>query len=139
RDLMLKRIVTIAVTAVLAGAFLTSCGSSTPTTTTTAKGSLTSLVGDTPGLCDAVSFPFNVTDLSLIGYSPTGSGTGTTPINASNANPPIVKINLGCLRDFTTVLNISPANVGTYDIAYFTLSEPALTFYDPTILPPSPP
>ncbi|MGA2611077.1 MAG: DUF5666 domain-containing protein [Terriglobia bacterium] len=135
---MLKRIVTIAVTAVLAGAFLTSCGSSTPTTTV-ATGSLTSLVGDTPGLCDAVSFPFNVTDLSLIGYSLTGTGAGTTPINPSSASAPEIKINLGCLRDFTTVLNISPANVGTYDIAYLTLTAPQLVFYDPTILPPNPP
>jgi len=136
---MLKRIVTIAVTAVLAGAFLNSCGSSKPTTTAV-TGSLTSLVGDIPGLCDAVSFPFNVTDLSLIGYSSTGSGAaGTTPINPSVASAPEIKINLGCLRDFTTVLNMSPANVGTYDIAYFTLSEPQLIFYDPTILPPNPP
>jgi hypothetical protein len=37
------------------------------------------------------------------------------------------------------VLNISPANVGTYDYAYITLSEPQLIFYDPTILPPNPP
>ena len=141
---MLKRIVTIAVTAVLAVAFLTSCGSS-KSTTTAATGSLTSLVGDTPGLCDAVSFPFNVTDLSLIGYTLTwpgsgaGGGAGTTPINPGIASPPEIKINLGCLRDFTTVLNISPANVGTYDIAYITLSEPQLIFYDPTILPPNPP
>jgi len=136
---MLKRIVTIAVTAVLAGAFLNSCGSSKPTTTAV-TGSLTSLVGDTPGLCDAVSFPFSVTDLSLVGYSSTGSGAaGTTPINPSTTSAPEIKINLGCLRDFTTVLNMSPANVGTYDIAYFTLSEPQLIFYDPTILPPNPP
>jgi hypothetical protein len=135
---MLKRMVTIAVTAVLAVAFLNSCGSSKPTTTT-ATGSLTSLVGDTPGLCDAVSFPVNVTDLSLIGYSPTGAGAGTTPINASSATAPEIRINLGCLRDFTTALNINSANVGTYDYAYFTLSEPQLIFYDPTILPPTPP
>jgi hypothetical protein len=139
---MLKRIVTIAVTAVLGGAFLTSCGSSNPTTTTP-KGSLTSLVGDTPGLCDVVSFPFNVTDLSLIGVSLSGTGAGggagTTPINASTANAPEIKINLGCLRDFTTALNISPANAGTYNTAFITLSEPQLIFYDATILPPNPP
>jgi hypothetical protein len=136
---MVKRIVTIAVTAVLAVAFLTSCGGSKPKPTTP-TGSLTSLVGDTPGLCDAVSFQLNVTDLSLIGYSSTGTGAaGTTPINSSSVSAPEIKINLGCLRDFTTVLNISPANVGTYDIAYFTLTEPQLIFYDPTILPPSPP
>jgi hypothetical protein len=135
---MLKRIVTIAVTAVLAGAFLTSCGSSTAKTPA-ATGSLTSLVGDIPGLCDAMSFPFNVTDLSLVGYSPTGAGAGTTPINPSSVSAPEIRVNLTCLRDFTTVLNISPANVGTYDYAYFTLSEPQMIFYDPTILPPSPP
>ena len=135
---MLKRIVTIAVTAVLAVAFLNSCGSSKPTTTA-ATGSLTSLVGDTPGLCDAVSFPFDVTGLSLTGFSPTGTAASTTPINSSSASPPEIRINLGCLRDFTTALNISSANVGTYDYAYFTLSEPQLVFYDPTILPPNPP
>jgi len=135
---MLKRIATIAVTAVLAGAFLISCGSS-KTKPPAITGSLTSLVGDTPGLCDAVSFLFNVTDLSLVGYSPTGAGAGTTPINPSSVSAPEIKLNLGCLRDFTTVLNISPANVGTYDYAYFTLSGPQLIFYDPTILPPSPP
>jgi hypothetical protein len=135
---MRKRIVTIAVVAALAGGFLTSCGSSS-TKPTPARGSLTSLVGDMPGLCDAMSLPFNVTDLSLVGYSPTGAGAGTTPINPSAATAPEIKINLSCLRDFTTVLNINPANVGTYDYAYFTLSEPQLIFYDPTILPPSPP
>ena len=135
---MLKRIVTFALTAVLAVAFLTSCGGSKPDTPA-ATGSLTSLVGDTPGLCDAVSFPLYVNDLSLIGYTSIGTSAGTTPINASLANPPVIRINLSCLRDFTTVLNVGPANVGTYDIAYFTLSQPILDFYDPTILPPSPP
>jgi hypothetical protein len=37
------------------------------------------------------------------------------------------------------VLNTGPANVGTYNYAYITLSEPTLFFYDPTILPPNPP
>jgi hypothetical protein len=143
---MLKRIVTIAVTAVLAAAFLTSCGSS-KSTTPPATGSLTSLVSDTPGVCDAVSLPFNVTHLYFIGFTLAGTGAGggagggaaTTPINPGLASPPEIRINLGCLRDFTTVLNISPANVGTYDYAFITLSEPQLTFYDPTILPPNPP
>jgi len=135
---MLKRIITVAVTAVLAGAFLTSCGSS-KTKPPAETGSLTTLVADTPGLCDAVSFPFDVTDLSFVGYSPTGGGAGTTPINPSTVSAPLIRMNLTCLRDFTTVLNISPAKVGTYDVAYLTLSEPQLIFYDPTILPPNPP
>jgi hypothetical protein len=143
---MLKRIVTIALTAVLAAAFLTSCGSS-KSTTPAVTGSLTCLVSDTPGVCDAVSFPFNITHLYFIGYTLSGSGPGggagggaaTTPINPGILNPPIIKINLGCLRDFTTVLNIGPANIGTYDLAFITLSTPQLIFYDPTILPPNPP
>jgi len=143
---MLKRIVTIALTAVLASAFLTSCGSS-KSTTPAVTGSLTSLVGDTPGVCDAVSFPFNIPHLYFIGYTLAGTGPGsgagggaaTTPINPFLASPPEIKINLGCLRDSTTVLNISPANVGIYDYAYITLSAPQLIFYDPTILPPNPP
>jgi hypothetical protein len=136
---MLKRIVTITLVAVLAGALLTSCGGSKakPTTPT---GSLTTLVGDLPGLCDAVSFPFNVTALALTGSSTNGQTiSGTAPINPSSPTAPIIRINLGCLRDFTTVLNMNPANVGTYNNAYITVSEPQLIFYDPTILPPNPP
>ena len=132
---MLKRIATITLTGVLAVAFLTSCGGSSNTKPKPPTGSLTTLVGDIPGLCDAVSFPMNVTDLILYGLN----GAATVPINASSASAPEIKINLGCLRDFTTVLNQSSANVGTYNTAYITLSEPQLTFYDPTILPPSPP
>jgi hypothetical protein len=135
---MLKRIVTVALRAVLAVAILTSCGGSSKTTTPTATGSLITLVGDLPGVCDAVSFPFNVTDLSLTGSSIYGQTiAATTPINASSVSTPEIKINLGCLRDFTTVLNTNSANVGTYNLAQVWLSEPQLIFYDPTILPPN--
>jgi hypothetical protein len=34
---------------------------------------------------------------------------------------------------------MNTANVGTYNTAYVTISEPQLIFYDPTILPPNPP
>jgi len=137
---MLKRIVTMALMAVPAIAFLTSCGglanySTTATTTKTTTGLLTILVGDAPGLCDVVSFPFNVTGLALTGPN----GAGDVPINSSEVNPPIIHINLGCLRDFTTPLNMSSVNPGTYDTAYLTLEEPQVFMYDPTILPPNPP
>jgi hypothetical protein len=136
---MLKRIVTIALLAALAVAALTSCGGST-TKPATPTGSLVTLVGDLPGPCDVVSFPFNITDLSLIGSSANGQTVAaTTPINSAGAGTPEIRINLGCLRDYTTVLNINTANVGTYNNAYMSLAEPSLTFYDPTILPPNPP
>jgi len=131
---MLKRIATMTLTGLLAVAFLTSCGSSKPTVTP-AKGSLITLVGDLPGVCDAVSFPMNVTNLLLTGPN----GAATYAIYSGAANAPEIKINLGCLRDFTTVLNLNSVFVGTYDTAYITLSEPELVFYDPTILPPNPP
>jgi hypothetical protein len=137
---MLKRTGTMALMAVLTVAFLTSCGglSPTPTTTTTSTkpaGSLITLVGDTPGLCDVVSYTFSITHLSLIGpYQ-----VGTVPINSNSLSEPQIRINLGCLRDFTTPLNLSSANVGTFNTAYITLIEPDLFFYDPTILPPNPP
>jgi hypothetical protein len=136
---MLKRTVAMALMAVLAVVFLTSCGSSKPNTTT-ATGSLITLVGDIPGLCDAVSFPFSITALALTGPAANGvTSVGTVPINSSSVSAPEIRINLGCLRDFTTPLNMSTANVGTYNTAYITLVEPQLIFYDPTILPPSPP
>ena len=136
---MLKRTVAMALMAVLAVAFLTSCGSSKPKTTTP-TGSLITLVGDIPGLCDAVSFPFSITNLVLTGPAANGQTTvGTAPINSSSVSAPQIRINLGCLRDFTTPLNMNTANVGTYNTAYITLVEPQLIFYDPTILPPNPP
>jgi hypothetical protein len=136
---MLKRTVAMALMAVLAVAFLTSCGSSKPKTTTP-TGSLITLVGDIPGLCDAVSFPFSITSLALTGPAANGVTTvGTVPINPSSVSAPQIRINLGCLRDFTTPLNMNAANVGTYNTAYITLVEPQLIFYDPTILPPNPP
>ncbi len=135
---MLKRIATIALTAALAVGFLTSCVGSSYTstsTTTTATGSLTTLVTDAPGFCDVVSFPFNITDLALVGPG----GAGTVPINSGSISQPIIHINLGCLRDFTTPLNMSSAKPGTYNLAYLTLAEPQVFMFDPTILPPNPP
>jgi hypothetical protein len=135
---MLKQIGTITLTAVLAVAFLTSCGSSSKPKVTLPTGSLVTLVSDMPGPCDLVSFPLNVTDLSLVGPSSNGQTfVGTTPINSGSVQQPEIRINLPCLRDFTTVLNTNTANVGTYDSVYISLSEPQMIFFDPTILPPS--
>jgi hypothetical protein len=50
---------------------------------------------------------------------------------------PDIRLNLGCLRDFTTPLSMGTATVGTYNLAQIFLTEPQMTFYDPTILPPS--
>ena len=123
--------------ALLAMAFLTSCGSSKPKVTVP-TGSLTTLVGDLPGPCDAVSFPFNITDLVFTGPSANGeTSIGTVPINASSVSEPEIRINLTCLRDFTTPLSMSTAGVGTYNLAQIYLSEPSVTFFDPTILPPN--
>jgi len=135
---MLKQTGTMWLAAVVAVAFLTSCGSSKPKTVTLPMGSLTTLATDMPGPCDVVSFPMDVTDLSLVGPSSNGQTfVGTTPINSASVSEPHIRINLTCLRDFTTVLNVNTANVGTYDNAYISLAEPQLTFFDPTILPPS--
>jgi len=134
---MVKWIGTMSLLAVLAMAFLTSCGSSKPKVTIP-TGSLTTLVGDLPGPCDAVSFPFNITDLVFTGPSANGeTSISTVPINASSVSEPEIRINLTCLRDFTTPLSIGTAGVGTYNLAQIYLSEPSVTFFDPTILPPN--
>ncbi len=123
--------------ALLAMAFLTSCGSSKPKATIP-TGSLTTLVGDLPGPCDAVSFPFNITDLVFTGPSANGeTSIATVPINASSVSEPEIRVNLTCLRDFTTPLSMGTAGVGTYNLAQIWLSEPSLVFFDPTILPPN--
>jgi len=137
RDWMLKRTCTIALIAALTAAFLISCGSSKDKVTVP-TGSLTTLVGDLPGPCDVVSFPFSIATLALTGASSVGqTGVGTVPINSATLNAPLIRINLGCLRDFSTPLSIGTADVGTYTLAQITLSAPQMTFYDPTILPPS--
>ena len=137
RDRMLKRTCLIALIAVLAAAFLTSCGSSKEKVTVP-TGSLITLVGDLPGPCDVVSFPFSISTLALTGASSVGqTGAVTVPINSGSLNAPVIRINLGCLRDFTTPLSIGTASVGTYSLAQITLSAPQMTFFDPTILPPN--
>jgi len=133
---MLKRTCTKALIAVLAVAFLTSCGSS-KTKVTLPTGSLTTLVEDLPGPCDVVSFPFNVSDLALTGTSSVQTTVVAVPINPSSVAEPEIRLNLGCLRDFTTPLTMGTVTVGTYNLAQIWLSEPQMTFYDPTILPPS--
>jgi hypothetical protein len=134
---MVKWTGTMALMAVLAMVFLTSCGSSKPKATIP-TGSLTTLVGDLPGPCDAVSFPFNITNLVFLG--PAANGQTTTAaivVNSASVSEPEIRINLGCLRDFTTPLAMTTANAGTYNLAQIWLSEPSLIFYDPTILPPN--
>jgi hypothetical protein len=133
---MLKRTCTKALIAVLAVAFLTSCGSS-KTKVTLPTGTLTTLVGDLPGPCDVVSFPFNVTELALTGSTSGQATVVSVPLNSSSVAAPEIRINLGCLRDFTTPLSMSTATVGIYNLADIYLTEPQMTFYDPTILPPS--
>jgi len=127
----------MALMAILAVAWLTSCGSSKPKVKIP-TGSLTTLVGDLPGPCDAVSFPFNITNLVFLGPAANGQTTSAAiVVNSASVTPPIIRINLGCLRDFTTPLAMTTANVGTYNLAQIWLSEPSLVFYDPTILPPN--
>lgn len=134
---MRKWIGTMALMAVLAVAFLTSCGSSKPKVTVP-TGSLVGLVGDQPGLCDIVSFPFNITDLVFSGPAPNGENEAlTVVINSASVSEPEIRINLGCLRDFTTPLVMTTGNVGTYNLVQIYLSEPSVIFYDPAILPPN--
>ncbi len=135
---MLKRIAAITLMAVLAAGFLASCGgtsSSSSSTTTKDTGSLTALIGDLPGVCDAMSYYFYFDDLALIG----DENASTVPLNAGAANPPTLRIDLSCLRDFRTVLYNGTANAGTYNQAQIWISEPGIKFYDPTILPPDAP
>lgn len=137
QDGMLKRTGMMALMAVLAVAFLTSCGSSKPKVTIP-TGNLTTLVGDIPGPCDAVSFPFNITDLVFTGPAANGeTSVATVAINAASVSEPEIRINLTCLRDFTTPLSMGTGSVGTYNLAQIYLSEPQMTFFDPTILPPN--
>ncbi|MGA2078205.1 MAG: hypothetical protein ABSH52_32340 [Terriglobia bacterium] len=134
---MVKWAGTMALMAVLAVAFLTSCGSSKPKVTTP-QGSITALVSDMPGPCDVVSFPFNITDLVFTGPGTNGQPqAGTVVINTGSVAEPEIRVNLGCLRDFSTPLVMTTANVGNYTLAQIYISEPSLIFYDPTILPPN--
>jgi len=97
---MVKWAGTMALMAVLAVAFLTSCGSSKPKVTTP-QGSITALVSDMPGPCDVVSFPFNITDLVFTGPGTNGQPqAGTVVINGTSVAEPEIRVNLGCLRDF---------------------------------------
>lgn len=96
---------------------------------TPSKGSLFAFIGDTP-LCDVLSSRFTISGLTV---TPLGGGAQVAIIPTSSS----IKMNLGGLRDFTTILDLSTVLAGTYDQATFTISSQQLGIYNPILSPPT--
>jgi len=107
---------------------LANCGSSS-LVTTPAKGSLFTFIGDTP-LCNVLSTRFAVSGLAV---TPLGGGAEVAIIPASSS----FKMNLGGLRDFTTILDLSSIQVGTYDQAKLIVAVEQVGIYNPILSPPT--
>ena len=108
---------------------LANCGGSSSVVTNPSKGSLFTFIGDTP-LCDVLSSRFTISGLTV---TPLGGGAQVAIISNSSS----FKMNLGGLRDFTTILDLSPVQAGTYDQAKITISSQQLGIYNPILSPPT--
>ena len=125
---MLKRRLTIGVLAVLAGGVLLSCGSSSSTSTSN-TGTLFTFIGDTP-MCDILSTRMTVSGLTV---SQQGGGGASAIISSSSS----LRLNLGDLRDSSTVLGLTNPPAGTYTQGTFSLSLLQLGVYNPLVSPPT--
>ena len=125
---MLRRRLTIGVLAVLAAWVLTSCGSSKPSSTSN-TGTLFTFIGDTP-LCDILSTRMTVEGLTV---SQQGGGGASAIISSSSS----FRLNLGDLRDSSTVLGLTNPPQGTYTQGTLSLSILQLGVYNPLVSPPT--
>lgn len=116
----------------LVAEFLTSCGSSKPTTPVPAQGSLITFVEDAP-ICDAISSTVTITGLSL---TPVAGGSNVGYIGSTVSFAPSIRLNLQQLRDFTTILYVFSVPEGSYKQANFALQLAQVATYEPSLNPP---
>lgn len=126
---MLKRTLAMVLVVGLGTWIVSGCGSTvTPVAPT---GTVYSFISDVP-FCAVANFRADVTGITLIA---TG-GSESVPLFPSGARAPLYKVNFGGLRDFSTLLDISKAPVGTWVQAKVTFSVPILALVDFTQNPP---
>lgn len=127
---MLKRLLTIGLLAGLAGGTLASCGGSSPSTPAApGTGVLFTFIGDTP-LCNVLSSRLTITGLIVTQLA--GGGTGSVISGSSS-----IRLNLGGLRDSSTVLGLNTLREGTYDQGTISLTLLQMGIYDPALNPPT--
>jgi hypothetical protein len=113
----------------LAVGILTSCGGPSSSQPAPGQGTLFTFIGDTP-LCDVLSSRFTIGALSV---TPLGGGGAISVIPSSSS----FRMNLGGLRDFTTIFEMSMLREGTYDQATVSIALLQLGVYDPSLTPPT--
>jgi len=124
---MARRALAVSILLVVAS-FSLRCGSST-TTTTAGKGTVFTLIGDTP-VCDVLAARFNVTELILY-YSGSGAGVGLLSSLST-----LIPIDLAKLQGFSTVLNSGSANAASYGRIALGVDVGSMYVYDPSADPP---
>jgi Domain of unknown function (DUF5666) len=114
-----------------AGVLTFGCGNIISTTTVTPDtGGLVLLMGDSP-LCDVLSYGAILNGLAL--YSQAEERTAD-PFKGIAL--PYIKVNFANLQEETSLLRVSPVNVGTYDQARISFGVTTFAFFDPSRLPP---
>jgi hypothetical protein len=124
---MVKRILAMALTIGL-GAWVVSSCSGSKKVTTAATGTVAAFIGDVP-FCGVLSYRSTITGLTL---TPVGGGSPVSVFVISPSSTPLVKVNFGELRDFSTPLVLGTVPVGTYDKATITFSSPEIVIFDPS-------
>jgi hypothetical protein len=103
-------------------------------TLTTAQARVVIFGGDAP-LCSILSFAATITGITLTPQSTLVPG-GSIPVSVLPSGQSIT-LDFASLMDFATMLTISNVPVGTYSQLTVTLSNPQLTFLDPSKSPPA--
>jgi Domain of unknown function (DUF4382)/Domain of unknown function (DUF5666) len=124
---MLRRIAAWGVLMGLVASLGTGCGGSTKLTTPV-NGGVVTLLSDSP-YCDIVSFRTALTEYVLI---PADGSNGISPY----ATAPNILLDMSELRDFSTILNVTPVPENTYNQIEVSLGLTDITFFDPTLDPP---
>jgi len=95
-------------------------------------GAFYTYIGDYP-VGDVLAFRTNITGLKL---RKTGSTDQFETIFPTSTLYISLKLDFANLRDFSTIMHMATATVGSYDQVVLTLSNPQLVFYDPSVDPP---
>lgn len=116
----------------LAAFLFPSCGGNSSGPVVVQNGPLYIFIGDTPA-GDVLSLRPTISTLTL----KVQGTTDTVTVFPTNTNlTSLFNVDLGSLRDFATILNLTNIPEGTYDEATLTIIVPQFGLYDPSQDPP---
>lgn len=116
----------------LLAVFSVSCSENNSVVTPPRTAVVYTFIGDAPA-CDVLSFRLNVNNFALRRAGTENSIVAIFPTASLFLSP---RLDFAALRDYSTVMYLTPLQVDTYDRADLTLQLPKIVIYDPSQDPP---